>query len=622
MKLIFSKKFAPFFLGQFLGALNDNIFRIAFSTLLTYYAYTLNTIVSTSYTYILSALFIFPFLIFSNICGQICDKFSKKAIILWVKKLEIIISCIAFVGFYIQNIYILFFCVFMLGIHSTLFGPVKYSYLPDHFPKNKLIEPNAWIEMSTFIAILIGSISGTLLAKFSYEIKFIPLIACISLILGVFGYISSQFIQDNKLNNIDLKLKFEIFTKESIQVVYRNKILWLCALAISWLWFLGIIFLNSLFSYSKDILNGNESILTLLLAIFSIGIGIGSICCEKLSKNYIEWGLVPIGAIGISIFTIDLYFSSKIITPIDVQNFTSFISSFHNWHIMLDFFLISFFSGIYSVPLYATMQAHSPEKFRSRVIAVNNILNALAMILASLIGGFWLGIINGKLIDLYLIIAILNIIVVIYIIYTIPTFFIRCIMWIITRLFYNIKVNGEHNIPSTACVIACNHISYMDAIIIGGMIKRPIRFVMDDQIANINIIKFIFRLANVIPIANSIDKKHILQKAYNDIDNSLNNDELICIFPEGSITKNGDIQPLKSGIIKIINRNPVPIIPIAISGMWGSFFSRVEGKAMSKPFRRGFYNKISLNIGKVIEPNNLNLQELREQITALRGDKS
>ncbi|MFM2344543.1 MAG: hypothetical protein RLZZ210_1154 [Pseudomonadota bacterium] len=634
MKLLFCKEFSPFFLGQFLGALNDNIFRIGFSTIITYYASVLGILNNPSYAYILSGLFILPFLTLSNICGQISDKFPKNKVIVWVKQFEIAIMLLAIIGFWQHSFYILLFCIFLLGVHSTLLGPVKYSYLPEHFAKHELIEPNALVEMSTFIAILLGSILGTGLAKYSYDIQFIPLIGICCLVLSVLGFICAKYVKGKPASDESLNIKFSIFSLENIKIVYKSKVLWLSTLAISWLWFVGVIFLNSFFAYTKDIIHGNETILTILLAIFSIGIGIGSMLCERLSKRYIEWGLVPIGAIGMSIFMCDLYFATNSITEayqlkarnsLDINHLiglSEFLQSPKNWRVLFDFLAISFFSGIFSVPLYATMQAYSPEKYRSRVIAVNNIMNSLFMIISSLLGGLWLSYLGFSLKSLYLFLAGLNFLVVIYIIHTIPTFFLRCIMWVTTHFFYRVDIKGLESIPlEKPAVLACNHVSFMDAIIIGGVVKRPIRFVMDANIANTSLAKYIFKLADVIPISSGFENKEVLIKAYDKIEEALKNNELVCIFPEGGITRDGEINKLKSGILKIINRTPVDTIPIAISGMWGSFFSRVEGKACVKPFRRGTFNKIGFSVGDTISPANLNLDDLQSKIVELRTDK-
>ncbi len=626
MKLLFSKDFSPFFISQFLGALNDNIFRISFSTLITYYAGVLGVLNNPAYAYILSGLFIIPFLTLSNICGQIADKFPKNKVMIWVKKFEISIMVLAILGLWQHSFYTLLFCVFLLGVHSTLFGPVKYSYLPEHFAKNELIEPNALVEMSTFIAILCGSILGTSLAVYSYSIGYIQLIGICCLFLSIGGLIAAKHVKSKSASDENLTIKYHLFSRESIKIVYNNQVLWLSTLAISWLWFIGIIFLNSFFSYAKDIIHGNENVLTLLLAIFSVGIGIGSIVCERLSRGYIEWGLVPIGAIGMSIFMFDLYFASTGI--ISIQNHEAelglleFIQAFKNWRIIMDFFAVSFFSGIFSVPLYATMQAYSPAQYRSRVISVNNIMNALFMVIASLTGALWLAYLKFSLPSLYLFLAGLNLIVVIYIVYTIPAFFLRCIMWSVTHVFYRMSIYNLHNIPSEKpAVLACNHVSFMDAIIIGGVVKRPIRFVMDAQIADTKLAKYIFKLANVIPIASGIENKQILINAYEKIVQALKNNELVCIFPEGEITRNGEMNKLKSGILKIIHKTPVEIIPIAISGMWGSFFSRADGKACIKPFRRGFFNKVSFSAGQAILPHELNLEDLKQKILELRAEK-
>lgn len=384
--LLKSQRFLPLFITQFFGAFNDNVFKNAFLIWFTYdIASKLNMDAQLMVT-IASGLFVLPFFLFSALAGQIADKFEKSKIIHIVKIAEIVIMLFAFVGFYFENIYLLLLLVFLMGIHSTFFGPIKYSLLPETLKDKELVSGNALIEGGTFLAILLGTILGGVVIRSQNGIE----IVCTAVVFfAVIGYIASRFIPQTPISDAGLKIGFNIFSQtwKIIGFAKKENTVWLSIIGISWFWFIGITFLSQFPIYTKNIINGDEFIVTLFLSIFSIGIGVGSVMCNKLLKGQINGKLVPLGSIGISTGILFFCLASNFYqTPENIISLGEFFSSsFASYLIILSLLVIAIFSGIYIVPLYAIMQHRSDNKYLSRIIAANNVLNAFFMVASSFV---------------------------------------------------------------------------------------------------------------------------------------------------------------------------------------------------------------------------------------------
>jgi len=616
--LLAQRRFAPFFWTQFLGAGNDNIFKFAFTVLATFHAAEWGGLDAKLAGPVIGGLFILPFVIFSATCGQLADKYDKAAIARLVKNMEIAFMLIIGAGFIWQVPAALYVGVFLMGCHSTLFGPAKFAYLPQHLRETELTGGNGLVEMGTFVAILLGTMLGGALVA-------IPgmgptYVAVASIVIAVVGRIAAGFIPASPAPAPDLKINWNPVTETwaNLKIANKNRVVFLSMIGISWLWFFGSIFLTSFTGFAKDGLSGNEQVVTLLLATFSVGIGIGSVLCEKMSGHRVEIGLVPFGAIGMTVFAVDLYFASRGMTPGALIGAGDFISVGRNWRIMADLFLLAMFAGFYSVPLYALMQARTDKEFRARIIAANNILNALFMVVASLMAAALLQ--SGlTLPQLYLVVGIMNAAVALFIFKLVPEFLMRFIIWILIHTFYRVEKEGLDNIPDEGpCLLVCNHVSFVDALVIGGCIQRPVRFVMDHRIFKIPVLNFVFRTAGTIPIASAKEDPVMLEKAYERIDAYLKEGEVVCIFPEGRITDNGDLYPFKKGVTRIIERTPVPVIPMALRGLWGSFFSRWGGDAMRYP--RGVFSRIALKIDAPWQPNVVTPEGLQAKVAKIRGD--
>ncbi|MDX2217833.1 MAG: MFS transporter [Burkholderiales bacterium] len=626
-QLLKEKRFLPFFLVQFLGAGNDNIFKFAFTVLATYSAAEWGGLDSKIAGAVIGGIFILPFVLFSATAGQIADKYDKDRLIRFVKSMEIGIALVIAAGFIWKIPACLFAGVFLMGLHSTLFGPVKFSYLPQHLRDDELTGGNGLLEMGTFVAILLGTmLGGVLVAMPEVGPHYV---AWVTIAVAVLGRLFASWVPASPAADPSLNINWNPLTETLANLRYAkaNRTVFLSMLGISWLWFFGSIFLTSFTGFAKDVLGGNEQVVTLLLATFSVGIGIGSLLCEKLSGHKVEIGLVPFGSIGMTVFAVDLYFASRGMTPNGLVGAADFM--FHSanirahWRVAADLFLLAMFAGFYSVPLYALIQSRTEKSHVARVIAANNILNALFMVVASLMAAVLLSSAVGlSLPQLFLVTALLNAAVAIYIYGLVPEFLMRFLCWMLIHTVYRVRKKGLENIPDEgAAVIVCNHVSFVDALVITAACPRPIRFVMDHQIFKIPVLSFIFRTGKAIPIASAKVDEALLNRAYDSVAEALEQGELVCIFPEGRITDTGDMYPFKGGIKRIIDRTPVPVIPMALSGLWGSFFSRKGGPAMTKPFRRGVLSRITLSIAPQVGPALATPEALQTQVLALRGDE-
>lgn len=618
--LLKQQRFLPYFLTQFLGAFNDNVYKNALIILITYQVSNLTTDDSNNLVNLSAGLFILPFFLFSATAGQLADKYEKSFLIRWIKLLEIVIMVMAAIGFYFGHIPFLMAILFLMGAHSSLFGPTKYGLLPQHLKPEELIGGNGLVEMGTFVAILLGTITGGILigiAGFGALMVSVIVIAIAGL-----GYLTSCYIPLAPAVAPELKINWNPISEtwRSLKFLQNNRTVFLSVLGISWFWFFGGIFLAQLPNYTKYTLGGNEQVVTLLLALFSFGIGVGSLLCERFSGHKVEVGLVPLGAIGLSVFSLDLSLAYS--TPVTTQTLLGvqeFIQMPGSWRVMIDIVLLSTSGGLYIVPLYALIQQRSVRSHVSRVIAGNNIVNAFLMVLSAI---FAIVVLNAGLSipQLFFLVSILNALVAFYIFKLVPEFLMRFLVWVVIHTLYRVEIKGLDNLPLTgAQVLVCNHVSYLDAMVITACLPRPVRFVMHYKIYQTPVLNFIFRTAKAIPIAGIKEDKETLEQAFQKIAEALHAGELVCIFPEGRISNDGEMKPFLWGIHRIIDLQPVPVIPLALGGMWGTFFSRHGGAAMSR-FPRRLWSKIGLTVGPPVPPTEATASQLYETVLALRGD--
>ena len=618
-RLLKQRRFAPFFSTQFLGALNDNIFRNGLVILVTFQGVLVAGMNPSVLANVAGALFILPFFLFSATAGQLADKYEKSMLMRRIKVLEIVLMGIAAAAFFTQSFALLLLVLFLMGCQSTLFGPVKYAYLPQQLASDELVGGNALVESGTYVAIILGLIGGGLLIDKSADHQ--VLVGTTLIAVAFLGYIASRQIPVTRAADPDLHVELNAWkvTWRIVGFAREERSVFLSILGVSWFWFFGSAMTLQIPAYTRDILQGNEFITTTLLASFAIGVGIGSLLCERMSDHRVELGLVPFGSIGLSLFAIDLYFAQPAASATAVSSIADFLSRPGSWRVLTDLMLLGAFGGFYSVPLYAVIQQRSNRKHLSRIIAANNIINAIFMVGASLLS---IGLLSMGLSipELFLVIAALNAMVAAYIYTLLPEFLMRFLAWIIISIFYRIRPTGIENIPEEGpAVVVCNHVSFMDPIIIGGSIRRPMRFVMYYKIFDIPVLNFFFRTAKAIPIASASENRKLMDEAFDKVDAELAAGNVVCIFPEGAITRDGEVQRFRPGIEKIIARRAVPVVPVALGRLWGSWFSRNQrGRIRKIPGR--VFAKVPVSIGEAVQAADVTAERLELLVRTLRGD--
>lgn len=632
--LLKERRFLPFFISQLAGAFNDNLFKQALMLAITYKLVFSNSIDHAFIHFITfgkgidkdllvnlcAVVFILPFFLFSALGGQLGEKIEKSRLIRIIKFVEILAMLVGALGLMTENFTIMLIVLFIMGVQSAIFGPVKYAILPQALKENELIGGNALVEMGTFLAILTGTLLAGILMM--GEQNYAYTISISLLVVAIIGYLSSRKIQNSPATMPNLTLSFNIFSQtwQTMKLGFtQTPAVSRSLVGNSWFWFVGTIYLTQLPNFAEKILNGDPSVYTLLLIVFSVSIGLGAMLCEKLSGHRVEIGLVPFGSIGLTVFGILLWYHSHALPDFGPEKLTwlALLTQGHGAWILFDIFGIGLFGGFYIVPLYAIIQSRSAIQARSRVIAANNILNALLMVLASVLAIVLISVLGFSIPELFLTVAVLNIVVNIYIFKVVPEFTLRFIMWLLSHSMYRVKHTGMENIPDEgAHVLVCNHISYVDALLLGGAVKRPIHFVMYYKIYNLPVMSFIFKKSGAISIAGRSEDKVIFNRAFEEIANYLRQGELVCIFPEGGLTPDGEIQKFKSGIEKIINETPVPVIPIALQGLWNSSFSRNP----KRKILRNLLAKIGVVVGKPIPAEQVDRHVLQTQVKQLRGE--
>jgi hypothetical protein len=563
-------------------------------------------------------VFIAPFVLFSATAGQLADKYEKARLIRLVKLLEIAVMALALYGFWQRDLAVLFAALALTGVQSTLFGPVKYAILPQHLRVDELTGGNGLVETGTFVAILLGTIVGGLVV--AGEPHGPVQVGALLVAIAVAGWLASRAIPYTPPVAPALAINWNPVSEtwRNLRIAYRNRVVWRSMLGISWFWFYGTTFLAQFAGFTRDWLGGNEAVATLLLATFSLGIGAGSLACERLSGRKVEIGLVPFGSIGLTVFAVDLWFASRGLRPDAVAGVAAFLDQPAHWRVLFDLAMIGVFGGFYIVPLYAMIQQRSEPTHRSRIIAANNIVNALFMVASAAVAITLLAA-GLSVVDLFLVTALLNAAVAAYIFTLVPEFLMRFIAWMLVHTMYRVERRGLDHVPEEGpCVVACNHVSYVDAVVISAYVRRPVRFVMDHRIFATPVLGFVFRTMRAIPIAPGKEDAERKERAFAEVREALSEGEIVGIFPEGRLTPDGEMQPFRPGIERIVGETPVPVIPMALAGLWGSFFSRsYQGKAMRR--WRGVFSRIALASGAPIAPSQVTPDLLRERVLALRG---
>ncbi|MCU1729013.1 MFS transporter [Pseudomonas sp. 7P_10.2_Bac1] len=614
--LLGKRRFLPFFVTQSLGALNDNLFK---QSLILAILYKLNIEGDRGiWVNLCALLFIIPFFLFSALAGQLGEKYPKDQLIRLIKLGEIAIMGVGAIGFAFDHLTLMLVALFAMGTHSALFGPVKYSILPQTLHDDELVGGNGLVEMGTFLSILAGTIgAGIMLSSHNYTV----IVSGAIILVAVLGYLASRAIPRVAADTPDLRLNWNIFSETWATLrlgLNQTPAVSRSVLGNSWFWFVGAIYLTQIPAYAKEWLYGDETVVTLILTVFSVGIAVGSMLCEKLSGRKVEIGLVPFGSFGLTVFGLLLWWhSGHMPQNIQANDWLGVLGFSQAWWVLFDILGLGIFGGFYIVPLYALIQSRTAENERARVIAANNILNALFMVVSAIVTIMLLSLAKLTIPELFLVVSLLNIAVNTYIFKIVPEFTMRFMIWLLSHSMYRVEHKNLDAIPDEgAALLVCNHVSYVDALLMGGAVRRPIRFVMYYKIYNLPVLNFIFRTAGAIPIAGRAEDEAIYERAFRKIAQYLNDGELVCIFPEGKLTSDGQISEFKAGVKRILDETPVPVVPMALQGLWGSFFSRDPNKGI---FRR-LWSRVTLVAGEPIPAGEATQKLLRERVTELRGD--
>ena len=623
-RLLGQRRFGPFFWTQFFGAFNDNVLKNALVILVTYQAARFAAegsvfagMPSGVLVNFAAGLFILPFFLFSATAGQIADKYEKSGLIRLTKALEIGIMALAAWGFVTGSLALLLAVLFLMGLQSTIFGPVKYAILPQTLDHTELVGGNALIESGTFVAILLGTITGGYLASLPGTGALAA--AAGGLVVALLGFAVSWFVPRTAAADPGLRIDWNPAreTWRNFSSIRGQRTVFLSILGISWFWLYGALFLSQFPEYAKTVLRGGETSVTALLAIFSIGIGLGSLLCERLSGHKIEIGLVPFGSIGLTLFGVDFYFASQALLGGALPSVWALFTEWRNLRVTLDLLLMGGFGGFYIVPLYALIQSRTELSHVSRVVAANNILNALFMVIGAVAAIIMIQI-GFSVTQILLAAAVLNAAVAVYIYNLVPEFLMRFMAWLVIHSVYRLQKSGIERIPEEGpAVLVCNHVSYVDAMVIAAAFRRPIRWVMDHRVFKVPLLSFFFRTVRAIPIAPAKEDPQTLERAYDEIARALYAGELVGLFPEGRLTSDGEMAEFRGGIRRILERTPVPVVPMALSGLWQSLFARNRDKL--RHLGR-LFPKIRLAVGEALEPSSATSDGLYAAVSHLRGD--
>jgi acyl-[acyl-carrier-protein]-phospholipid O-acyltransferase/long-chain-fatty-acid--[acyl-carrier-protein] ligase len=593
--LLTTVRFLPLFICQFLSAFSDSLIRTAMMMLITYHSTDLSAVGRSIIITLALGLFMMPFILFSIFSGQLADKFDKSKLIIWIRFTSIFATLIGISGFYLHSYALLLIAIFLAGIEATLFGPSKYSILPDHVQKYELIAANGLIEAGTFMAILFGMILGGVII--SATGGKVDATAFALLVISVGGLISSLFIPSTEPGSERLQLKFNIFTdiKEALDYARKDEDVFLSILGISWFWLIGGIMMSQLPNFTIDNLFSDYSVFTLLLTLFSLGTGLGSIICNRLLKGQIDTQYVPISMLLMTLFMFVFWYSSTFFTEKEhLLGIHYFLSTLHGLAVSFSVLMLAFFGGIYIVPLYALIQVQSKRSHRSRIIAVNNLMNAVFIVSASIVSIILLGI-GVTVSNIILILAITNLFTTVYIARILPDRILKSIAQTIFHLIYRVEVIGIENFYKAGdkVLIIANHASFLDPPLLGAFLPKQLVFAIDTYQAKSWWIRPFLSYFRAFPIdpTNPMATKTLIEK--------LKNNEPVVIFPEGRITVTGSLMKIYEGPGLVADKAGAKLLPIRIDGVQYSTFSRLKGKMKLRLFP-----KITITI---MEPRNLDV---------------
>lgn len=616
--LLKTRRFSPLFLAQALGVFNDNLLKNALVVLLASQAASW-AFPSTSPVTMAALLFFLPCCLFSATAGQLADKYDKAKLAQIIKLLELLTMIIAALGLFMHSLLLLLAAWCLLGALSALIAPAKYALLPQHLGEHELVAGNALLQTGALLAIVSASLVGGTLAGAGDSAG---LTAIVGLIVAAAGVSASLGIPAAPAAVPEIAVSLNPFsaTSRNIGLARQDRTAYLAILGVAWFWLNAALFFAESPAYAIDAIGGEKSSAILLAAVVALGFGVGAMLCRTLSGRQLETALIPFGACGLAFFLLDLSFALPQTAPPGAPlALTAMLGLRFFWRVMFDLCALGLFCGFYVVPLNVLIQLRSAAQQRARIIAVGTLLNGLSILAGIAVGAGFLG--NAPAFPWLLALASIGFFgVAAYGYFEAPHLSLRFLADLLIRFFYRLDKQGFEHLPETGpAILVCNHVSFVDSVVIMAAVRRPIRFVMDYRIHRTPVAGFLFRHSRTIPIATAKESPALKEAAFDEVARALNNGELIGLFPEGRITHTGEINHFRYGVGRIVSETPVPVIPMALRGLWGSFFSRRYGPAMSQPSLLRFFAKIELVVGEPVPPEHGSPENLQEIVTGLRG---
>jgi 1-acyl-sn-glycerol-3-phosphate acyltransferase len=601
---LYHRRFRGLFWAQTLGALADNIFKNALVILVLYRGWSFSGVSPETFAVLAGAIFIMPFLFFSAPGGQLADRMDKADLVRKLKSVELLVSLVALIGLLSHSVGVLLFALFGYAAQSAYFGPVKYAILPQILEPDELLSGNALVETATSMAILIGTMGGGILAARS------PLeVGVVLIVLSALGRWAAASVPAAPPLGEVTKVSYLSSQGQCLKLTWQTWPMLFTILGISWFWLFGAAFVSLIPLYSKNLLGGSEHVTTYLLAAFSVGIGVGSQACEKLSKGRLELGWVPIGSLGMTMFAMDFSFRS----PPKGDNLSGleFLNQSGTGHLLFDLTGMAISAGIFIVPLYTFMQKRSQAESRSRLIAGSNIWNAVFMVASQVILAACIA--RGlSLTQLFFWLSIANFLVSIAAYRKLPEFTLRLVVVLITKISYKLRVRHAERIPAEgACLLVANHVTLVDWLFLASGTDRPARFVMLHTYYNMPILHYLFRDGGAIPIGSAKTHPELVASAFEQIHRALDNDEMVIMFPEGKLTTTGEVDTFRKGVETVLERNPVPVLPIGLKGLWGTRFSQSPNRKWH------FRPPVEMVVGELLPPEGLTADGLRDVVLDL-----
>lgn len=615
--MLAQRRFAPFFWTQALGAFNDNVFKNVLLLLLTFVAVPRHGWDTGLLNNLAAGLFILPFLLFSAWGGTLADRLDKQRLVRRLKLLELATMSVAALAVWFEQFALLLALLFMMGTQSALFGPVKYAILPQHLPATELVRGNAWVNLGTFVSILLGTLLAGLLASLDGAWSR-GAIAATLVGVALLGYLVSLGVPPAP-SSAPGAVSWQPL-RGSVAVLrdgWRHPRVFRGLIGISLFWFLGACYLTQLPAWVRDVVHGGETAVSFLLGAFALGVGGGALLCARLSAGRLELGLVPLGALLIGVAGSDLALRPSI--PGVQLALGTLVTTPGFLRMALDLALVGVGGGLYSVPLYTLVQVASRDDHRARMIAANNLLNAFFMVMAAVFGIVVLTLIGASLHVFFACLALIALLAGLGVLIARPRAVLRLAIFALMHVLYRLRFSGRSHIPADGpALVVCNHVSFMDALILGGACPRPLRFLMDRPIYESPWLNWFFRIAGAIPVDSERRDPGGVRRALDEVSRALRQGEVVMLFPEGRLTHDGTVGRFRRGVDMILARDAVPVVPAALSGLWGSWTSHHGGRALSKPPRR-FRARVALSFGAPVAPQQASRSVLEARVRELKA---